>query len=311
MAGDYRVADSLLHDVSDDELEAILFDSDDDDVLEAPIHPIPSMQGAFDESILESIEQAESGHPIPKKFVLGPEARRQQLLDGGDFNNTYNAKWRKEPRAKYHPLSKVMAQIAFGIHLLHRQMARSDDEVIRILQRHIDEVDNFVQKTEEDLYMATTDICERMNHLKLPLDHVDIFDVMLEDREFRLSLLDGNEKIERIVNRTSELRNDMLVDIGKAIQSTKDTADYLTRIGSTWPFAPSSMELYHTMLANTEGWLDCFNDLQMQGHSLGVSLTNLGSILNEMARRAGIASRKRIVSFPCPSWEFHARSAAC
>jgi hypothetical protein len=298
MAGDYRVGDSLLHDDTDDELEALLFDSDSDDGLEAPIHPIPSLQGPFDESILESIEQSGTGHPLPKKFTLGPEARRQQLLDGGDFNNTYNAKWRKEPRAKYHPLSKVMAQIAFGIHLLHRQMARSDDEVIRILQKHIDEVDNFVQKTEEDLYMATIDIRDRMNHLKLPLDHVDIFDVMLEDREFRFSLLDGNEKIERIVNRTAELRNDMLVDIGKAIQSTKDTADYLTRVGSTWSFAPSSMALYHTMLANTEGWLDCFKDLQNKGHSLGVSLTNLNTILNEIARRAGIASRKRIVSVP-------------
>jgi hypothetical protein len=296
----YRSMEPLVdasYDSSDD--EAILFedvdDFDDGGADSAPVHPIPSMQGPFEESILDTVAQAdqtESPHQFSK---LNPEERRAKLLEGGSsYNETYNAKWKENDSAMFHPLSKIIAQVAFGIHLLHHGMARSDEEVVKILQRHIDEVDNFVQRTEEDLDMAQADITERIKYLNLPLQHGLTFDKMLEDRKFRHSIVDGNVKIEKIVNRTAHLMKDLLVDISKGTEAINEMAHYLSGIKGSWPRGGSSMGLFDTMVANTNGWMDCFNNLRTKANGLGVSLVKLGNIVNEMGKRASAASRRQV-----------------
>ncbi|KAF1988390.1 hypothetical protein K402DRAFT_34546 [Aulographum hederae CBS 113979] len=276
-------------------------DYDDDDMDQAnapPIHPLKSMQGAFEESIFESMQKPDQYTEMAKEMTsLGPEARRKKLLESEDYNSSYNARWRKTPGAKYHPLWKLMAQISFGVHLLQQHLAKSDTEVVKILHTHVEEVDSFLERTTEDFELALVDVKERINYLRLPLEHVNIFDVMLDDKQFRTSILEGNEKIERIVERTARAMNDSLVDVTKGIQATMELARYLDKIGEEW--ADNNDELlgiYNAMRGNAEGWYRCFLTLQMKGNTLGVALVQLGSILNEMTKRAGVASRRSVVS---------------
>jgi hypothetical protein len=272
----------------------------------APIHPIAAMQRAFTESIADSKGQSESGKNPLQFSNLTPEDRRGRLLQGIDYNDTYSALWRANPHNEHHPLAKIFAQIAFGVHLLHQSAARSNDEVVTILQRHIDDVDEFVRRADEDLEMALIDIGERINHLKIPLEHMSTFETMLEDRPYRMSILEGNENIERIVSRTASLMDDLLADTKCGTQSIQQMSEYFVSIGKTWPSATVSFGLYNRMLANTEGWFDCFEGLKLKGNSLGASLVQLSSFLNEIAKRAGIASRRqvRLFHYTC-AWESH------
>ncbi|KAF2429538.1 hypothetical protein EJ08DRAFT_274435 [Tothia fuscella] len=272
-------------------------DNDDDpeeDDAAPPQHPIPSMQGPFEESIADA-SMPEIIRPLEKEGKDGAKARRQILLDTNQPNDTYNARWKAAiDSCTYHPLSKVVAQIAFGVHLLHQELAKSDEEVVRILQRHVDEVDGFLQRTEEDLDFALADVRERINYLKLPLEHGNIFDIMLEDRQFRTSILEGNDRIERVVNRTAHLMNDLHVDVAKTLEATIQMGRYLTGLKS-WPEGDSgSIEIYRTMQLNADGWEECLAGLQLKANGLGVALVQLGSILNEMAKRAGAASRRNL-----------------
>lgn len=276
-------------------------DEDGSEQTGAPQHPIASMQGPFEESIADASTPETTKQP-EKDATLGAKARRQILLDTNQPNDTYNAKWRAANTSTHHPLTKVIAQIAFGVHLLHQELAKSDEEVVRILQRHVDEVDSFLQRTEEDLDFALADIKERINYLKLPLEHGNIFDIMLEDKQFRTSILEGNDRIERVVNRTAHLMNDLHVDVGKAMEATTQMGGYLRDLKS-WPEGDSgSIEIYHTMQLNADGWEECLGALQLKANSLGVALVQLGSILNEMAKRAGAASRRNLVCVrPAPT----------
>jgi hypothetical protein len=287
-----------LHDSSED--EAILFDGiDDSDTATlgpgGPTpHPVKSMQGPFDESLIDSMDQMEYGKAPLKLSNLTAEERWRRLLEDEEYNDTYNAKWKEDPDSKYHPLEKVVAQIAFGMHLLHKRLAASDEEVIRILQKHIDDVDEFVGRADEDLEMALIDIGERVNHLKVPLEHMATFEVLLGDRQYRLQTLEGNDNIERIVNKSAILMEDILSDLKYGAQAVQDMSEYFVGVGPTWPADTTSMGLYNAMLANTEGWLDWFDSLQNKGNMLGASLVQLGSFLNEIAKQAGIASRKQV-----------------
>jgi hypothetical protein len=274
--------------LSDDELD----DAREDDSA-TPSHPIPAMQGPFEESIADAAIPA--AKPVEESAKLDAKARHQILLETNQPNTTYNARWRSSTDS-FHPLVKVIAQIAFGVHLLQKELAKSDEEVVKILQSHVDEVDSFLQRTEEDVDFCLADIKERINYLKLPLEHVDIFDIMLEDKQFRSSIIEGNEKIERVVNRTTSLMNDIDIDISKGLESTAQMAAYLSSIENDWMDGDSgSIEIYQTMQANADGWEECLGTLKMKTNSLGVVLGQLGSILNEMAKRAGVASRRSLV----------------
>ncbi|KAF2086256.1 hypothetical protein K490DRAFT_44647 [Saccharata proteae CBS 121410] len=297
-------ASTLGHE-GDDESESPTIDR-------PPVHPIACMQGAFEESILESMEETDPTDENANTREQGAKARRQRLLEEDGCNGSYNSQWRKKPGAKYHPLWKLLAQISFGVHLLNQQLAKSDEEVARILKTHVQEVDQFLEKTTEDFDLAVADIQERINYLKLPLEHVNIFDIMLDDKQFRTSIVEGNEKIEKIVERTARAMNDSLVDVEKGVEAINELSRYLKRIGSQWTGGDEELlSIYTAMCGNSEGWLNCLKSLQEKGDSLGVALVQLGSILNEMSKRAGVASRRSIVS-PFPSLRIvAARFTAC
>ncbi|EON65181.1 hypothetical protein W97_04418 [Coniosporium apollinis CBS 100218] len=275
---------------------------DEDAAMDSPpLHPIPCMQGAFEESIMESVDPANTEDSANAMDKPNAQARRQQLLADLDYNDSYTAKWRRKPGAKYHPLWKLVAQIAFGVHLLHHQLAKSDAEVVKILKSHVNEMDGFCKRTAEDFELAIADIQERINYLKLPLEHVQIFDIMLDDRQFRTSIIEGNEKIEHIVSRTAQAMNDTLLDIGTGLEATEEFTNYLDRIGREWTEENQELSsIYTAMRGNSDGWDRCLKALQLRGSKLGVVLVQLGSILNEMSKRAGVASRRSITEHRSP-----------
>jgi hypothetical protein len=166
-----------------------------------PRHPVLAMQGAFEESIYESTEP----NPPPESEDESAETRRQKLLEARQYDDSWTTRWRQKPGARHHPLAKLMAQIVFGMHLLHQQAAKSDEEVVKILQTHVDEVDNFLERATEDFDLAVKDIAERIHFLKLPMAHPDVFGTMLEDKQFRTQLMEGNEKGQDCYERARSL----------------------------------------------------------------------------------------------------------
>lgn len=291
----------FYNDSSDD--EAILYEDDSDNEEDEATdrgsrstnpHPITSFQEAFDESIADSAEQYRTGKPALELSSLSAEERRKRLLVGEDYNDTYSAMWREDPASRVHPLKKIVAQITYGVHLLHVQMAVSNEEVVKILQRHIDQVDELIRRADEDLGMALADIEMRISHLKFALADRTTFDVMLENRSYRGEILRGNDLIKDMIKRTESLMDDLLGDIKIGHDSIKEMSAYMGRIGSTWPMSTTDLGIYNTMLRNTEGWLECFDSLKLEGKSLSGCLMQLSALVEEMARRAENASRKQV-----------------
>lgn len=225
-----------------------------------------------------------------------PVLRRRQLLQGETYERVCAGRWKQRPGEKFHPLWKLSAQLSFGIHLLARGLAKSEEEVMRILQSHVDDVDGFLERTTQDFDLAQSDVDDRLRYLRLPLEHVDVFDHMLEDRAFRASIVDGNEKIEHIVERTSAAMKDALKDVQKGIDATAALGTYLADLKTSWKNRTPDLDaVYNAMIGNVEGWTRAFVDLHAQGNRLTISLTQLAGIIAELQRRAGIVSRKGLV----------------
>ncbi|CRK46439.1 hypothetical protein BN1723_016674, partial [Verticillium longisporum] len=166
-----------------------------------PLHPIHSMQAAFAESLLEVTD----GKPAEKpKIRFGDaKARREELISQERDEELLSAQWRFRPGQQQHELMKLMSQISFGVYLLLNGMANSASQVVNILQGHIDEVDEFLEVTMEDFQQASADLKERIDYLRLPMENLEVFEKLLEDRNFRLQIVEGNEKIEHILARTN------------------------------------------------------------------------------------------------------------
>ncbi len=267
--------------------------------LQVPTHPISSMQGAFAESIQDA-----SGPSTPKAADHGlgtAAARRQRLIDQDISEETHAARWRAKPGQRYHQLWKLMAQISFGIYLLLNGMARDENQVMLILQGHVDEVDEFLETTLEDFDLAQEDIAERLKFLKLPLENIVIFDAMLEDRAFRLQIVNGNERIEHVIQRTAKAMNDALKDVKQGLDACKEFGLYLAQEFDSALWREENPEMERVIMAmrgNVDGWSKAYVSLQTKGNHLGVALVQLGSIVAEMDRRAGEVSRKTRVGQP-------------
>lgn len=269
----------------------------DDDVssmtsFRPPLHPVPQLQGPFDESMQESLIE-QSTNPSDKDSAA---SRRAQLLESDHYERTIAGRWKQRPGEKYHPLWKLTAQLTFGLHLLAQNLAKSDEDVMRILQSHVNDIDCFLERSTEDFELAQTDIQERLRWLKLPLEHTDTFERMLQDRSFRSSIIEGNEKIEHVIDRTSEGMKDSLKDIQKGIDATNSLKKYLATLKSEWQNQSSeSGAVYQAMIGNVEGWQHALLGLQWKGKRLGVVLVQLAGVVVEMAKRVATASKASLV----------------
>ena len=261
-----------------------------------PVHPVPTMQGAFEESMAETMNGDEDDDPTERISKADSVTRRKMLLEQEQYERTVAGRWKQKAGEKFHPLWKLVAQISFGMHLLQQGLAKSDEEVLKILQTHVDEVDGFLERTTEDFDLAQGDINERIRYLKLPLEYANVFDHMLSERNFRVAIVEGNEKIEHIIDRTAAAMNDALKDVQKGLDATRELAKYMTRVDKMWEHRTDEHDsVYLAMIGNTEGWTRAFLTLQSKGGHLRKALVQLGGIVAEMQRRAGAASRKYLV----------------
>lgn len=264
----------------------------------APQHPIPSMQQAFAESLME----ATKGDVLtkPKLRTGDAKARREELLDGKKLDPPPTALWRGRPGQRTHELCRLMAQISFGVYLLLNGMANSQILVVSILQGHIDEVDEFLETTLEDMDLAMKDMEDRIKHLKLPMDNIGVFERMLEDRNFRLQILEGNQKIEHILARTEVALKQTTQDLSEGLAATREFTIYLAeqQHGSWRRERPDVIDIFDAMKGNTDGWFNAFMDLQAKGSALNALIVRLTDIVSEMERRAGEVSRKTRVCQP-------------
>ncbi|KAE8390048.1 hypothetical protein BDV23DRAFT_172731 [Aspergillus alliaceus] len=247
------------------------------DTSRVPVHPISQLQGPFEESIIEATEGTESEWMV----VLDAQSRRRDLLESIKYERLY------------HPFWKLVSQISFGIYLLANRLAKSDSEVLRILQGHVDELDGFLGRTIEDFLIIQIDVRTRIQYLSLPLQNLELFDEMLQDRNFRLAVVDYNEKIEHAVERFTIAVGDSLKDMQKGKDAIGALWQYLKQSAKEYgPLSSKVFAIYDAMLANTEGWNTVFSELRHKGVALHSALSQLGLATTEMQRRVGVASRK-------------------
>lgn len=260
-----------------------------------PRHPIISMQAAFDESLAE--HTSGSGVAKPQLRFADAKTRREVLLRAKDDGPPLPL-WRHRPGQESHELRRLLAQISFGVHLLLNGSATAVDSVVTILQGHIDEVDEFLEVTLEDIALATTDLQERLDHLKLPMSNMAVFEKMLEDRGFRLQILDGNEAIERIAARTTTALMQTVGDVNEGLRSTREFIAYLTeqQQGRWRVDQPGIANIYDAMRGNADGWLNAFMDLKTNGNLLHALTLKLTGVVSEMELKAGEVSRRTRVS---------------
>ncbi|KAL0468997.1 hypothetical protein QR685DRAFT_322325 [Neurospora intermedia] len=279
----------------------------------APRHPIPFMQEAFAESLFEATQGGAT--PKPKLRTGDAKTRREQLLEQDKSAEPPAAQWRYRPGQQTHELRRLMSQISFGVYLLLNGMANSQMSVVTILQGHIDEVDEFLETVLEDIGLATKDLNERIIHLRLPMDNMELFERMLEDRNFRLRIIEGNEKIEHIVARTQVALQQIMNDIAEGLESTRDFTMYLAeqQHGRWRKECPDVIDIFDAMKGNTDGWFQAFMDLEEKGNALNRVIVQLIGIISEMERRAGEVSRKTrftIEPFTSPRHSPHASDAS-
>lgn len=196
---------------------------------------------------------------------------------------------------RYHPFWKLASQMVFGVHLLAKKLAKSDVEVMKILQIHVDEMDGFIQRTTEDFLIIHLDVRTRIQYLSLPLDNLDVFDEMLGDRKFRLSLVAYNDQIEHAVDRFTLAIMDALKDLRKGKEAVGALWHYVRQLGNKGCFQSKRLNaFYQAMLDNMEGWIIALTKLRRRGAALQKALGQLAFAVTEMQRRVGVASRKDV-----------------
>lgn len=183
--------------------------------------------------------------------------------------------------------------MSFGVHLLVKGLAKSDTEVLKILQSHVDEMDGFLERTSEDFLIIQLDLRTRIEYLSLPLRNLDVFDGMLADRSFRSAMIGYNDLIEHAIGRFSLAVQDALKDIYKGKEAVRALWHYLWQSATENVPLPSHLQaVYDSMAANLEGWNNTFSRLRKKGTTLESALVQLGRAVTEMQRRVGVASRK-------------------
>ena len=265
-------------------------------VQNVPMHPIPSMQEAF----AESLEESTGGHADhkPKLRALDAAGRRDRLLEQGQDETPFDAHWRYRPGQTQHEVIKLISQISFGVYLLLKGMANSNAQVVTILQGHIDEVDEFLEVTLEDLSQASQDLNGRIEHLKVPLTNLQAFEQLLEDRNFRIEILEGNEKIDHVLRRTNAALRQWEDDIDSGMRSTAAFTNYLLEEEhASWRTErPDVADIFDAMKGNMDGWIGAFEDMSQRAQEANNVIGRLSTIISEMEKKAGEVSRRTRVS---------------
>ncbi|KAM0249892.1 hypothetical protein ACHAQJ_008831 [Trichoderma viride] len=257
-----------------------------------PVHPIPALQDAFAESLHEVMNGIEIEKP--KLRALDAQGRREAVLAQGKDEPAFDAVWRLRPGQSQHELGKLIAQISFGVYLMLNGMANNNTQVVNILQGHIDEVDEFLEVTIEDLEQVETDLRGRIDHLMVPMSNATVFEQLLEDRKFRTEILEGNEMIEHILARTNVSMKQWDDDIEAGLQTSNVFINWLNEHaeGQWRSGQPDVTDIFDAMSGNAEGWLIAFEKISDSAQDINSLIIRLMNIISEMEKKAGEASRR-------------------
>lgn len=285
--------------------------------IRVPIHPIPSMQEAFAESLIESRTLSRSTaakypRKTPIRYNPDPQARHRLLLAESADADPPARLWRFRPGQSQHELWKLMAQISFGLHLLLRGVANDKAFVVHLLQSHIDEVDEFLEVALEDLAQLSKDLDGRAALLRQPVDDMAGFEAQLKDATFRARVLDDNTTIAHIVSRTRVLLRQYEQDIAEGSRATRDFAADLSYQDASsdrvddWRRIlpecdlPAVADIFEAMKGNTDGWLNALEDLARSLRDIGEVATRLTGIVAVIYEKVEEIDRKAWVSFYSP-----------
>lgn len=275
-----------------------------------PTHPLPDMQAPFEESMLDAgREEATSNNyreANPEKFS---RASRRSLILGqhGQFDNiSYNAQWRANKEANkdssHHPVVKIMSQVIFGVHLLCQAMEQSTPEVANILKGFVQELDGFLRRVNADFDVSAKDVTQLHANLSLPLQHVNVFDQLLNDRKYRTQTLEGNIRIDGIIKRYSKLVADYAIDLTALNETNVQLGAYLARIGDGWTRGSQELvEINAAMCKNTAIWDRNVKALLEKAAILNKVLQNCALCVFEFEKRCAAAARRSMVSLKISS----------
>lgn len=160
-------------------------------------------------------------------------------------------------------------------------------------------MDYFVSSAMTDFELAKQDIEQRLKHLRVPLDSgraSEVFDQMLENREFRLEIVKGNENVEYVISRTAAAMKSALIDVREGLSAVDELAKYLLGLKKGWKNT-NLIRVYTAMTFNVEQWFRGLVALQTKGAGLKKDLEQLRLVVREIEKRTGIASRKNRVGF--------------
>lgn len=257
-----------------------------------PTHPISEMQEAFAESLEEVTLGAATEKP--KLREVDARERRERLLEQGKDDEPFDARWRYRPGQQQHEVFKLIAQISFGVYLMLNGMANDNTQVVTILQGHISEVDEFLEVTLEDLNQATRDLNERLEYLQLPMANGRVFEEMLEDRNYRAEILEGNEKIDHVLGRTNAAMKQWDDDVDAGLQCTTAFQEWLNgEKNAQWRNdRPDLVDIFDAMKGNADGWISAFDDMNAKTQEMNSIIIRLMTIMAEIEKKAGEISRK-------------------
>lgn len=262
-----------------------------------PTHIIRELQGPLEESFKESTLEAQVDSPPTSLHLLDARSRRNRLLGADAYERICAGKWRQRKGEQYHPLWKLIAQLSFGVHLLAKSAAKSETESVEKLQGLVNEFDGFVQRTSEDLETAAQDIRKRIDLLEVPLRHLGVFDTMLKNPNFRLSIFRINGNIGHVAQRSFVAMQDALKDVDKGLQCVDIFARYVKELEeSSIPRSSTFEAIQATMAANVCGWNSTLLNIRAKGIELTQLLNWLSLASLEIQRRAAFASSKHSAS---------------
>ena len=269
-------------------------DDDESNASNVPRHPIPLMQDAFAES-LEEVTHGGAGKP--KLRELDALGRRDRLLEQQRSEPPWDALWRYRHGQTQHEAVKLISQISFGVYLLLNGMANDNAQVVNILQGHIDEVDEFLEVNLEDLAQAKVDLTTRLDHLRLPLGNRRTFESLLEDRTYRIEILEGNEAIEHVVGRMDEAAKMWNDDIEAGQKCSLAFTEWLDeqKHGAWAEERPELEDIYLAMTGNAEGWRHAFDEMNTRTQGIMELTIKLTNVVTDIERTAGEVSRRTAV----------------
>jgi len=261
---------------------------------DGPLHPIPSMQGPFEESFLEA-EDDENDLPWSEiDAIADPSARRQRLLDNPcRYNGTYTARWRLSPHRKYHPIWKLVAQISFGLHILQTGTAYSEADVLAIIDKHLMDLTRHLSHSHEDYDEALRDVKARTD----TLSNSALDEILLRDPFRRASIAELNSMTEQIIDASGKTIDDTISDVRNGLDATEDLLGYLADVEDDCRRGRFELlETYDQINRISEDWIKSFDSLEKKAGSLAVSLVQLGGAANEMSKKLDQFSSRQTVS---------------